>query len=314
MKRRAAFVAASALCAFMAVNTASADMVRGIDIAFVTIENAGNIPDTVSMVSDGTTGYGSVGYEYQIGTLEITNSQWNTFVSTVGAPTGSDGYFYAGEAYDRSAYYVGAQQPMTCVSWYEAAQFCNYLTSGDKSLGAYLFSGDNTNPGGFLGVDRASAVSAYGIAYVLPTEDEWYKAAYYKPDGTGYSLYANGTDVAPIAGVDARYGGYTSVWDVGTGSMEQNGTFDMMGNVIEWTETLAESDAARHIRGGQHGSDSTILLPSHNNWDLMSSEIDNIGFRVAVVDDLTVVPLPGAALLGVLGLSVAGYRLRKERA
>jgi len=47
-----------------------------------------------------------------------------------------------------------------------------------------------------------------GTIYVIPTEDEWYKAAYYA--GSGYSLYAFGTDTAPIAGTDTNYDGPSS--------------------------------------------------------------------------------------------------------
>jgi len=46
---------------------------------------------------------------------------------------------------------------------------------------------------------------------------------------------------------------------------------------------------------------------------LMSSEIDNIGFRVASVTEPTVIPAPGAFLLGTLGLSLAGWKLRRRR-
>ena len=42
----------------------------------------------------------------------------------------------------------------------------------------------------------------------------------------GYSLYANGTNTAPIAGVDTNYNNVIGhPWDVGSGTMEQNGTF-----------------------------------------------------------------------------------------
>jgi hypothetical protein len=77
--------------------------------------------------------------------------------------------------------------PTNNVSWYEVAQFCNWLTSGDKSKGVYQFSGNNANPGNFLGINRISAQTTYGKIYAIPTEDEWYKAAYFKPDGSGYT-------------------------------------------------------------------------------------------------------------------------------
>ena len=67
----------------------SADNIRGIDIDFVTIGNAGNVADTQVVTDDGTTGYGAVDYEYRIGKYEISNPQWNAFVLAAGAPTGN---------------------------------------------------------------------------------------------------------------------------------------------------------------------------------------------------------------------------------
>jgi hypothetical protein len=276
----------------------SAEVIRdGINIDFVTIGNPGN-------GTDPATGnlYGAVGYNYRIGKYEVTNAQWNAFTAAAGAPTGNDG------GYGDSAYFTGAQQPTNEVSWYEAAQFCNYLTSGDKSKGVYQFSGTNANPGNFLGIDRASSISTYGISYVIPTEDEWYKAAYYKPDGSGYSLYANGTDTAPIAGVQSNYDmAVGAPWDIINGTQEQNGTFDMMGNVWEWNETLMGSN--RGLRGGAYD-----YLVGVTYDDGLTSEgkvhegidplLDNfsIGFRVASV------PEPASLLLLALG----GILVRKR--
>ena len=294
MKRQSVLV----LIVFLGVvNITSADMIQGINMDFVTIGNAGNLGDSsVSMVTDGSSGYGSVDYVYKIGKYEITNAQWDAFVSAAGAPTGNPS-----NAYGESAYYTGVQQPTNRVSWYEVAQFCNYLTSGDKSLGAYLFSN-----GDFTVIDRNSAISAYGIAYVIPTEDEWYKAAYYT--GSGYSLYANGTDVAPIAGVDTNYDNVIGQpWDVGTGTMEQNGTFDMMGNVAEWNETVLQT-TGRGIRGGPYPCDDSYLRSSYQSYDNMFSESDSQGFRV-----VEVVPLPSAVILGSLGLTFSGWLLKRKR-
>ncbi len=223
-------------------NIASAIVVQDIDIDFVTIGNAGNPGDTRAEANP--YGSGAVGYNYSIGKYEVTNAQWDTFVTAAGAPTGNPS-----DAYDESAYWTGTDVPTNKVSWYEALQFCNYLTSGDKYSGAYNFD----QSGNFLGIDRDSAVSAYGIAYVIPTEDEWYKAAYYT--GSGYSTYANGTDVAPIANVDTNYDDVIGrPWNVGDGTIEQNGTFDMMGNIDEWNETLVGSSPG--LSGGAYSSPS----------------------------------------------------------
>lgn len=270
---------------------AMADNIRGIDIEFVSIGNPGNAADT-----GGTPGCGAVGYEYRIGKYEITNAQWNAFTAVAGAPKGNPTL-----AYDTSVYYRGVQQPTNNVSWYEAAQFCNYLTSGNKSLGAYQLGTD-----GSITINRAAALSAYGTVYVIPTENEWYKAAYFKPNGSGYSLYANGLNTIPAADNGWNYygGAYNPPWDVGTGTLEQNGTKDMMGNVWEWNETLL-SGSYRGIRGGSYyyGFDDDVLASSNRGYDQPYVEISQYGFRIASI------PEPCTLLL----LGVGGMMIKRRK-
>ncbi|MCX5634628.1 MAG: SUMF1/EgtB/PvdO family nonheme iron enzyme [Planctomycetota bacterium] len=289
-------VLAVVVCVMAVANIASADIIQGIiDIDFVTIGNPENIPDTQVMTTDGTTGYGAVGYNYRIGKYEITNAQWNAFTAVAGVPAGNPL-----EAYNQSAQFTGAQQPTNMVSWYEAAQFCNYLTSRDKSLGVYQIGTD-----GSITVDRAAAISTYGTAYVIPTEDEWYKAAYFKPNASGYSLYANGTSTAPVAGVNSNYNS-GAPWDIITnGTVEQNGTFDMMGNVFEWNETLIYG-SYRGIRGGCYSSryGDGALTSARPFYNDPYYEYDDVGFRVASI--------PEPATLLLLGLGVMFLRKRRR--
>ena len=255
------------------------------EIAFVTIGNAGNAGDTRAETNK--SGRGGVDHTYRIGKYEVTNGQWDAFVSAVGAPTGNPA-----DAFDQSPVNNDATRPTTFVSWYEALQFCNYLTSGDKSQGAYQFSGNNSNPGDYLGIDRALAISTYGTVYVLPTEDEWYKAAYYT--GSGYSTYANGTDTAPIADVDTNYDNAIGhLRGVGAGTVEQNGTFDMMGNAHEFHETLSGVHCTTH--GGSYLDDHIDLSTLSPNW-LLWPHYENgfTGFRVASVPG----PIPPIADAG----------------
>lgn len=280
-------------------NIVSADIIRGIDIDFVIIGNAGNVGDTRTdyPYSADPYGCGAVSYEYQIGKYEITNGQWDTFVSAAGAPTGNPS-----NAYDDDADYTGTDIPANNISWYEAAQFCNYLTSGNKSLGAYQLGID-----GSIAINRNSAVSAYGIAYVIPTEDEWYKAAYYKPDGSGYSTYTNGTDIAPLEGSDDRdyeaNFGSESPWNVGSGIEEQNGTFDMIGNVIEWNEALIDG-SKRGVRCGHFlNSSQNSIRSSYRFYLYPNGDGHTSGFRVVSV------PEPATLLLFGLG----GLILRRKR-
>ncbi|MDD5327292.1 MAG: SUMF1/EgtB/PvdO family nonheme iron enzyme [Phycisphaerae bacterium] len=281
------------MCTMTLANLTSAEIIRGIDIDFVTIGNAGNLGDTRPEAYPYRCG--AVGYNYRIGEDEITNAQWNVFVTIAGTPTGNPSY-----AYDKSNTYTDVQQPANYISWYEAAQFCNYLTSGDKSLGAYQLGTD-----GSITIDRASAISTYSMVYVIPTEDEWYKAAYYKPDGSGYSLYANGTDIPPVSGVNTNYNNAVgSPWNVRSGTMEQNGTFDMMGNVWEWNETLFNNEPSYVLRGGCFLFNESYLSSSFrsNGWPYSEDE-GRLGFRVASV------PEPATILM----LSLGGLALLRKR-
>ena len=61
---------------------------QALTIDTVPVGNAGNAADT-QVMSDGTTGYGSVSYTYRIGTTEVTNAQYTEFLNAV---VGSDPY------------------------------------------------------------------------------------------------------------------------------------------------------------------------------------------------------------------------------
>jgi len=266
---------------------------------FLTISNPGNLADT-RVMSDGTTGYGAVGHTYQIMRYAVTNAQWNDFVQRAGAPTGADSGYSYGSTYTEDAL------PVQNVSWYEAAQYCNWLTSGDKYSGAYLFDQD----GRFAGIDREQAVLDYGKVYALPTEDEWYKAAYYDAQNDTYHLYANGSDNPPAAGVDAMYGQtwpYDGPWNITDGTQEQNGTYNMMGNVWEWNETAVGS--YRVLRGGAFDTqDDFVLSSAYRHYIAVPhGEFSSAGFRVVVL-----VPEPtGLALLLTGGLVV--FRTKAKR-
>ena len=254
-----------------------------VDIDFVDIGNAGNVADT--------NGKGAVSYEYSIGTYEITSSQWAT-VTTADAniETGTNSDPYTGS------------QPTAEVSWYEAAKFANWLTSGDALLGAYQFSDATT----FTGVDRVAALNTYDTIYMLPTEDEWYKAAYFKSDGSGYTDYPTG-DGSPIAGIDANFlSANSSPWDVGSGSVENNNTFDMGGNVFEWTES--SSSGSRLIRGGQWWGSANNMTSAASLAFNPASEEDWIGFRLV---SISTVPEPSS--LSLLFIGVLGCVLRRKR-
>ena len=52
-------------------------------LQFVTVGDPGNARDTVVMQFDGTTGYGSVPYVYQMGMYDVTVAQYCQFLNAV---------------------------------------------------------------------------------------------------------------------------------------------------------------------------------------------------------------------------------------
>ena len=268
-----------------------------INMEFVDVGNAGNTADT--------TGYGAVGYSYRMGKFEVTTDQFaKARVADSRVGNGNEGYW------NDSPRTVGSGGPASYVSAYEAMKFANYLTTGSAINGAYQFSLDGKT---LLVVDRNAAVSTYGTVYVLPSENEWYKAAYYKPvtDGS-YSLYANGSDSegSLTHGTTDGWNYYNEnyvngphnyTWETGYGGREQNGTYDMMGNLWEWSEsakdgTLENVTESRVIRGGAFSDNfENGLRSSIRSNASPASESMNFGFRVAAIPEPSSLAMIGLA-------------------
>ena len=67
-------------------------------------------------------GYGIVNYDYRMGTYEITNDQFAKFAAN-------------------NPFYAGGAVPANRVSWFESAQFVNYLNTSTGHQAAYKFTG-----------------------------------------------------------------------------------------------------------------------------------------------------------------------------
>lgn len=273
-------------------------------IAFSNIGYAGNVADA--------SGYGAVGYSYRIGRTEISIDQFfkaRAVDDRIG--DGDENYWNDGT---RS---VGIHAPVSTVSWFEAATFCNWLTTGDAYTGVYRFDGGGT----LLAVDRTYR-NGNGLAYVLPTEDEWVKAAYFKPDGSGYSLYTSGLDTVPIHGTSNGWNYYNGTtvsaapnytWQVEDGAGEQNETYNMMGNVEEWNQSAADGILndlleRRTSRGGGYATTEMQLRSTGRLQDIPTDSTSQLGFRVASI------PEPSSVLLLTMGAGgLLFYRRAKQR-
>ncbi|HUW81918.1 MAG TPA: SUMF1/EgtB/PvdO family nonheme iron enzyme [Phycisphaerae bacterium] len=244
--------------------------------------------------------------DYRMGTFEITNDQWTKFSVSLGVPvTGSWSI-----AYDQGPYFTGTNVPTNNVSWYEAAQFVNWLNTSTGHQAAYKFTGTQGTSGYSLGVwesgdDGYDADNPYrnsNAHYYMPTEDEWVKAAYW--NGTSLQTYSNASPGDLVSGspdpAKWNYAAGNEPWNVGSGSEELNGTFDMMGNVWEWMESPFSdpdygTDSARGMRGGSYGDPGALLASSGRLGHYPYGEAFDIGLRVAS-------EVPEPCTLGLLSL------------
>ena len=302
-----------------------------VNIELVPVGNPGNPYDP-------ETGYGGVAYEYQIGKYEVTAGQYTEFLNAVAA-TDTYGlyntYMYdpdwperdrqgcqierSGEQ-DSYSYSVAAgfvDRPVNNVSWGDATRFANWLHngqgSGDTEDGAYFLNGATSNEA-LMAVTRQSDAT-----WFIPTDNEWYKAAYHKNDGvTGnYFDYATSSDSLPGNDMDDVSGNnanwlpnypndypiddphYTTLGGEFQDSESPYGTFDQTGNVREWTETvsLVGPNPARWMRDRAFNNYLYSVPTLNHDSYLPTYEGDgSVGFRMASVASVFE-PLPGDANL-----------------
>lgn len=248
--------------------------------------------------------------DYRMSMFEITNGQWNKFKASYGTVAGNPT-----NAYELSPNYTGLDIPTDKVSWYETLQFVNYLNTSTGHQPAYKFTGRQGSrnysfaawESGDEGYSPSNPFRNSTAFYFLPTDDEWVKAAYF--NGKSLQTYATADGSTPLAGVDTNYDdSLQQLWDVGSGSEELNGTFDMMGNALEWLESPYycgnyQPGTFPVIRGGTFYNGDYVLKPSFRNCTPPFNESSAIGFRVAAV-----VPEPTTLLLFGLG----GLVLRRQ--
>ena len=221
-------------------------------IDFVNIGNAGNAADTTS--------YGAVPYEYRAGVNEISQND-------IAKATAS------GMANVTAGPWTG-NQPAANINWYEAAAFVNFLNTSSGKTVAY----DLTFSNGSWSMALWSSEQAWTAGgtnlyrnkdafYFLPSENEWYKAAYYNAAGTNYFLFPTTSNIDPIAVASGTNAG-TAVYNFAglqpaavtdAGGLSPVSTMGQGGNVSEWmesafdgTNSLASEDRA--ARGGSYQS------------------------------------------------------------
>jgi len=316
-------------------------------IQWVTVGDPGNTADTAPA------GFGAVAASFQIMKYEFTNQQYTGFLNSVAATdtyslynasmgsnarggitrSGSNG------GYSYSAKTNMGDKPVNYVSWFDAARVSNWYQNGATSsssteTGAYTLVGGQTT-------GTAPAVNP-GATFYVPTEDQWYKAAYYMGGGTsaGYWDFATQSDSNPTAvtagstgigsaGSTGNFANYLTAADwnsqngnvttVGTnGGPSAYGAFDMNGNLTEWNDLTGAAGSSRGLRGGSWNPNVAFNLSSSQGGSVDPSfENNNIGFRLASqvpsgVPEID--PATGSSALSLVAGVLAMIEQRRRRA
>ncbi len=286
-----------------------------LGIEWVTVGDPGNAADPAS-------GHGAVARVFQISKHEVTVGQYAAFLSAVAA-TDTRGLWTGGQKIDRSGQagaftYIARtgheREPVMNVTFLDCMRFANWLHHAQSDPAA---SGPAKSP---AAVARLTETGAYAIAVGdglaarepgarawIPTEDEWYKAAYHQPHTTGgpashYWRFATRSDTTPALGTPGDMAsnlanfladatpqpnggvlrGYHNVMPVGSfpGAASHYGTLDQAGNAWEWVETTI-FDTQRVIRGGSMCGTYEKLLPRVRTNASPTRRFPDTGFRVA---------------------------------
>jgi len=326
----------STLLAVLAAFSISAN--AQVNMSFVTVANPGN-------TADPATGLGSVGYTYDMGTYDVTLTQYCSFLNAVAATSDPYNLYNPGLATDTNVAGISfvsgsysllgdGQRPVTFITWFDAARFCNWLSNGQPKgtegngtteTGAYTLSGTVT---GGIGISKNA-----NAKYWIPTEAEWYKAAYYDPSlnggSGGYWLYPTRSNTVPgnswanrTSPNEANYyngvsntlsgsTGYLTPVGAFTNSASAYGTYDQGGDVFQWNDTTFGSSfrgvrtASWYGNLGSYAPSLASTKPETSNYTYPTIADETQGFRIATV------PEPSCFMLMGLGVAALATLRRK---
>ncbi len=332
-RRKRSRLAAMAIVAVLVTFAAEA---RAVTIAWSPVGNPGNAADTAFPGFSG----GAVAYNYSIGTYDVAYYQYAEFLNAKD-PTGANalGLYHAemdnaavgGISYNASnsngnKYTVLAnlaKHPVNYVTWYDAVRFANWMNNGqgngDTETGSYTLLHDGSPAPTAIPSNALSIARSPDARIVLPSEDEWDKAAYFNSTTNSYFLYPTSSNTSPIASsptgltnhANFAFQAGSTVTDVGayTGTTSPSGAFDMAGNVAQWIESL-HNGSQRSIRGSTYSSgDASRSESAQISYDDPALSADNLGFRLAMV------PEPSSVILAGLGLgALVAWAWRRKRA
>jgi len=215
-------------------------------------------------------------HSFALDIKEVTCRQFDAFYqATRGKPFSFDRKF--GE---------GPSCAQTQISWYQAAEFCNWLSDQEGLQPCY----EPNHQGEFTEGMKVRADFLSRSGYRLPTSPEWEYAC--RADAITSRHYGHDPELLD------RYAWYKKnseehAWPVGLLKPNDSGQFDMLGNVGEWcTEAVNDNrtpdrdevvteGTPRWVRGGWYAIGAIWQKDSFGQGNYPKSRGITMGMRIA---------------------------------
>ncbi len=172
----------------------------------------------------------------------------------------------------------GDNNPVECVSWYDAVYFCNKLSEAEGKTPVYSVNGSTDvtkwdyipHKGNSISGTVTQNTNAAG--YRLPTDEEWGYAAM----GGENKKYAGSDNLDEVGWYKENSGDKTH--PVAMKKANGYGLYDMSGNVWEWCWDVDSLNSdKRHTRGGGKTGSTSV---SSINMASPEKRFSDVGFRV----------------------------------
>jgi formylglycine-generating enzyme required for sulfatase activity len=205
-----------------------------------------------------------------LSTYEVTFDQYDRFCDETGRSKPGDNRWGRGS------------RPAINVRWFDAAEYCNWLSRKEGLTSFYTISG------------TSAGMNWSANGYRLPTEAEWEYAAKGGKQSKG-TRYSGGDSPDAVAWNWGNSGRKTQ--PVGGKQANELGLYDMSGNVWEWCNDLygeryyasspstdprgSDSGQYRVLRGGSWADNSDYLRASARIRIRPDLTLNHLGFRPA---------------------------------
>jgi hypothetical protein len=257
---------------------------------------------------------GGLRYQYATGRFEVSERMIDSYNAEFGTPNNNE----------ITKDLRGPNKPATNITWNEAARFVNWLNTSRGYQPAYRFlssqmtanpvlwtplQGEQYNPENPLRNRLA--------VFVLPSEDEWYQAAYFGFIYGPYYDYPNESNTPPISvasGTTFNTAVYDQSFGQGPADVEEAGAYNsykvagMGGNVAEWQEDYWAS-TGHVVRGGSWIDPASVLSSSYRTAKASTHSSNTLGFRVVHLEPI---PEPNSMTIAA-GLVFSTWIARRRK-